>query len=173
MQALLLYEEGIPDTAAQRVALAAMTGALQRAKLPAEARAALVAKTTGYAARLLRRADQCRAVLACSHMHWQVRLCVPQLPWHLHIQLTTAPIQVAPAAQEDTVRPDTQPAERPEDGSNEPPTAQAASSEQPEAVAGLVQDAEEVMKCLKRAIKWAHAAQQQVKARMLLVETLP
>ena len=72
LQALLLYEEGIPDTAAQRVALAAMTGALQQARLPSESRAALVAKTTAYAARLLRRADQCRAVLACSHMHWQV-----------------------------------------------------------------------------------------------------
>ena len=74
MQALLLYEEAIPDTAQQRVALAAMTGALQRARLPADSRAALVAKATAYAARLLRRADQCRAVLACSHMHWQVRL---------------------------------------------------------------------------------------------------
>ena len=76
MQALLLYEEAIPDTAQQRVALAAMTGALQRARLPAESRAALVAKATAYAARLLRRADQCRAVLVCSHMHWQVSALV-------------------------------------------------------------------------------------------------
>ena len=42
---------------------------------------------------------------------------------------------------------------------------QAPSSEQPAAgpaASELVQDADEVMKCLKRAIKWAHAAQQQV-----------
>ena len=161
-----------------------MTGALQRARLPAESRAALVAKTTGYAARLLRRADQCRAVLACSHMHWQVGAALQGTPRaasladHPHLwpqaQLRRQQgsrflgcLQVAPPADEAAPSGEAaeQPAEPAADGASEPsagkaPSEQAEAAQQP--AAGLVQDAEEVMKCLKRAIKWAHAAQQQV-----------
>ncbi len=73
MQAFILFEEAIPDSASERVALASITGALQRCRIfPAEPRATLVHKATGYSAKLLRKADQCRAVLACSHLYWQV-----------------------------------------------------------------------------------------------------
>lgn len=36
-----------------------------------EERAALCHKAASYCAKLLKRADQCQAVLACSHLHWQ------------------------------------------------------------------------------------------------------
>lgn len=32
---------------------------------------ALAHKATGFSAKLLRRGDQCRAVLACAHLFWQ------------------------------------------------------------------------------------------------------
>lgn len=73
MQAFVLFEESIPDSGAERVALASITGALHRCCIfPVEPRATLVHKATGYSAKLLRKADQCRAVLACSHLYWQV-----------------------------------------------------------------------------------------------------
>jgi vacuolar protein sorting-associated protein 35 len=69
----MLFEEAIPDSAGERVALASIVGALHRCRIfPREPRATLVHKATGYSAKLLRKADQCRAVLACSHLHWQV-----------------------------------------------------------------------------------------------------
>lgn len=72
LQAFLLYEEAIPDSAAERTALASIVGALQRCSVfPPEPRAALVHKATGYSAKLLRKPDQCRAVLACSRLFWQ------------------------------------------------------------------------------------------------------
>ena len=39
--------------------------------IAAEERAALAHKASSYCAKLLKRADQCQAVLACSHLHWQ------------------------------------------------------------------------------------------------------
>ena len=79
----MLYEEAIPDSAAERTALAAIVGALQRIRVfSPDARASLVHKATGYSAKLLRKADQCRAVLACSHLHWQVWVI-----WRLSRQL--------------------------------------------------------------------------------------
>jgi vacuolar protein sorting-associated protein 35 len=37
----------------------------------ADERSALVSKAASYCAKLLRRTDQCQAVLACSHLYWQ------------------------------------------------------------------------------------------------------
>ncbi|EIE25972.1 vacuolar protein sorting-associated protein 35, partial [Coccomyxa subellipsoidea C-169] len=112
-QAFILFEEAIPDSASERVALASITGALQRCRIfPAEPRATLVHKATGYSAKLLRKADQCRAVLACSHLYWQSHIV-------------------------------------------------------------QVQDGEHVMMCLKRALKIAHAAQQQLAVALRSSDTLP
>ena len=73
-QAFLLFEESIPDSAAERTALASIVGALHGCRIfSAESRSTLVHKATGYSAKLLRKGDQCRAVLACSHLHWQAR----------------------------------------------------------------------------------------------------
>ena len=34
-------------------------------------------KATGYSAKLLKKADQCRAVCTCSHLYWQDEVCQP------------------------------------------------------------------------------------------------
>ncbi len=74
MQAFVLFEESIPDSAAERTALSSIVGALHGCRVfPPDSRSTLVHKATGYSAKLLRKADQCRAVLACSHLHWQAR----------------------------------------------------------------------------------------------------
>jgi vacuolar protein sorting-associated protein 35 len=70
----------------------------------AEERAALVHKASSYCAKLLRRTDQCQAVLAASHLYWQ-------------------------------------------------PEAEGKQA---------VQDEQGVLSCLKRALKVANAAQQQL-----------
>lgn len=74
MQAFVLFEESIPDSAAERTALSSIVGALHGCRVfSPDSRSTLVHKATGYSAKLLRKADQCRAVLACSHLHWQAR----------------------------------------------------------------------------------------------------
>ena len=71
-QAFVLYEEALPDSSAQRSALGAIAGALHRARgLPPDSRDALAHKAAGYSAKLLRKADQCRALCAVSHLYWQ------------------------------------------------------------------------------------------------------
>ena len=72
MQAFIIYEESIPDSNSEKRALHSIVGALQRCTiLSAESRDTLVHKATGYSAKLLKKADQCRAVCACSHLFWQ------------------------------------------------------------------------------------------------------
>ena len=88
VQAFMLFEEAIPDSAGERVALASIVGALHRCRIfPSEPRTTLVHKATGYSAKLLRKADQCRAVLACSHLFWQVppRAACQHMLSHSHI----------------------------------------------------------------------------------------
>eukprot|EP00898_Chlorokybus_atmophyticus_P001468 jgi/Chlat1/2321/Chrsp17S02605 len=70
-QAFVLYEEEVSDTRAQLTALHLMIGTLQTCYVfgPDE-RGTLVHKATAYSARLLRKPDQCRAILACSHLFW-------------------------------------------------------------------------------------------------------
>jgi len=71
-QAFLLYEEQVPDTRAEVAALHDIVGALQACRVfDDDSRGALAHKATGFSAKLLKRGDQCRAVLACSHLYWQ------------------------------------------------------------------------------------------------------
>ena len=42
-----------------------------------ENRDVLVHKATGYSAKLLKKADQCRAVCTCSHLFWQEEVSLP------------------------------------------------------------------------------------------------
>ena len=42
-------------------------------------RAALAHKASSYCAKLLKRTDQCQAVLACSHLYWQPQVEVRSL----------------------------------------------------------------------------------------------
>ncbi|EFN52770.1 hypothetical protein CHLNCDRAFT_54198 [Chlorella variabilis] len=114
-QAFILYEESIPDSRQEVRALQSIMGTLNRQVVAAwhsmvcyvfggDERAALAHKASSYCAKLLKRTDQCQAVLACSHLYWQ-----PQV-----------------------------------EGKQ------------------AVQDEQGVLSCLKRALKIANAAQQQL-----------
>lgn len=71
-QAFILYEEAIPDSKAQVTALQSIVSSLHRCRIfTPENRDVLVHKATGYSAKLLKKADQCRAVCTCSHLFWQ------------------------------------------------------------------------------------------------------
>ena len=70
-QAFALFEEGLADAATERCALGTLAGALSRAAaLAPDSRDALAHKLGACAGRLLRRADQCRALLAAARAHW-------------------------------------------------------------------------------------------------------
>ncbi|KAG0562429.1 hypothetical protein KC19_9G145400 [Ceratodon purpureus] len=70
-QAFLLYEEEISDSKAQVTALHLIIGTLQRTRVfGVENRDTLTHKATGYSAKLLKKPDQCRAVVSCSHLFW-------------------------------------------------------------------------------------------------------
>ncbi|CAI5518230.1 unnamed protein product [Closterium sp. Naga37s-1] len=69
--AFVIYEEEISDSKAQVTALHLIIGTLQRCHVFAEEnRDTLTHKATGYSAKLLKKADQCRAVCACAHLFW-------------------------------------------------------------------------------------------------------
>ncbi|KAL4440093.1 hypothetical protein ABPG75_003094 [Micractinium tetrahymenae] len=74
-QAFILYEESIPDSRQEVRALQSIMGTLNRCYIfgPDE-RAALAHKASSYCAKLLKRTDQCQAVLACSHLYWQAEV---------------------------------------------------------------------------------------------------
>ncbi|KAM0970222.1 hypothetical protein FF1_018338 [Malus domestica] len=70
-QAYILYEEEISDSKAQVTAIHLIVGTLQRMHVfGVENRDTLTHKATGYSAKLLKKADQCRAVYACAHLFW-------------------------------------------------------------------------------------------------------
>ncbi|XP_030541533.1 vacuolar protein sorting-associated protein 35B isoform X2 [Rhodamnia argentea] len=70
-QAFVLYEEEVADSKAQVTAIHLIIGSLQRMTVfGVENRDTLTHKATGYAAKLLKKPDQCRAVYACSHLFW-------------------------------------------------------------------------------------------------------
>ncbi|PSC73631.1 vacuolar sorting-associated 35B-like [Micractinium conductrix] len=117
-QAFVLYEEAIPDSRQEVRALHSIMGTLNRCYIfSGEERAALAHKASSYCSKLLKRTDQCSAVLAAAHLHWQ-------------------PAPPAAAAEG---------------------AAAAAAEERPPA-----RDEQGVMACLKRALKLANAAQQQL-----------
>ncbi|KAK9803789.1 hypothetical protein WJX73_008689 [Symbiochloris irregularis] len=155
-QAFIIYEEAIPDSSSERTALASIVGALQRIRVfSPDSRASLVHKATGYSAKLLRKADQCRAVLACSHLLWQEEEAQADPPSANGDTPAPAP---EPSATDDASPDDSSPAGR---------TSEAVQLQAP------VRDAEGVMSCLKRALKIAHAAQQQTAVARRANDTEP
>lgn len=123
-QAFLLYEESMPDSKQEVRALHSIIGTLQRCRVfGADNRAALAHKCSGYCAKLLRRPDQCRAVLSSSHLHWQQQ-----------------------GDEQDAAEAGAQAL-----------FASAAAARQP-----AVHDEAAVMAALRRALKLASAAQQQL-----------
>ncbi|CAL5218743.1 g459 [Coccomyxa viridis] len=148
-QAFVLFEESIPDSAAERTALSSIVGALHGCRVfSPDSRSTLVHKATGYSAKLLRKADQCRAVLACSHLHWQDNHTEGDQGWNTDDAVAH---NGDSAASQDSH----------EDSSS-------ASPVQPP-----VRDGDQVMVCLKRALKIAHAAQQQLAIALRQSDTLP
>mmetsp|Transcript_11276 Transcript_11276/g.32441 ORF Transcript_11276/g.32441 Transcript_11276/m.32441 type:complete len:802 (-) Transcript_11276:509-2914(-) len=70
-QASILYEDELTDSKAQVRALLSMVGTLIACRNFAEEDYdTLITKTTQYAAKLLKKPDQCRMVTLCSHLFW-------------------------------------------------------------------------------------------------------
>jgi len=68
-QALLLYDSEISDSKCQPQAITSIVGTLLSFRsLETSEYEALITKTTQYAARLLKKPDQCKMVLLCSHL---------------------------------------------------------------------------------------------------------
>ncbi len=71
LQAFILYEDELTDSKAQVRALVSIAGTLLSCEGfdPADYDA-LATKTAQYAAKLLKKPDQCRMVTLCSHLFW-------------------------------------------------------------------------------------------------------
>ena len=70
-QASILYEDELTDSKAQVRALSIMVGTLLSCRnFNTEDFDTLITKTTQYAAKLLKKPDQCRMVTLCSHLFW-------------------------------------------------------------------------------------------------------
>ena len=68
-QAFLLYEAEVSDSKAQQRAIVSMVGTLLSCRtFEKEDFEALVTKTAQYAAKLLKKTDQCKTVMICSHL---------------------------------------------------------------------------------------------------------
>jgi len=70
-QAFLLYEDDISDSKAQQRSIQSMVGTLLSCKtFEKDDCEALVTKTAQYAAKLLKKADQCKTVMLCAHLFY-------------------------------------------------------------------------------------------------------
>ena len=70
-QAFLLYEDDISDSKAQQRSIQSMVGTLLSCKtFEKDDYEALVTKTAQYAAKLLKKADQCKTVMLCAHLFY-------------------------------------------------------------------------------------------------------
>ena len=70
-QALLLYEDDISDSKAQQRSIQSMVGTLLSCRtFEKDDYEALVTKTAQYAAKLLKKADQCKTVMLCAHLFY-------------------------------------------------------------------------------------------------------
>ncbi len=158
LQAFTLYEESVAEARYKVTALQAIVGTLHRCFVfGTDNRDALSQSVTSYSAKLLKRADQCRAVCASSHVAWQ-----DDPPAAQPSEAATAPAK--PAAGDDVA--DQADGAEPVTGADTDTAAAAASStaatpapapnRQPP-----VRDAQKVMAALKRALKIVSMAKQQ------------
>jgi len=70
-QAFILYEDEISDSKMQMDLIGVFVGVLgSMTNLTEENYDPLITKTTQYAAKLLKKPDQCRAIYRCSHLFW-------------------------------------------------------------------------------------------------------
>eukprot|EP00271_Cylindrocystis_brebissonii_P013678 TRINITY_DN3378_c0_g1_i1.p1 TRINITY_DN3378_c0_g1~~TRINITY_DN3378_c0_g1_i1.p1 ORF type:complete len:854 (+),score=150.46 TRINITY_DN3378_c0_g1_i1:195-2564(+) len=100
-QAFILYEEEISDSKAQITGLQLIIGTLQRCHVfGSENRDTLTHKTMGYAARLLKKPEQCRAVYACAHLFWSSDKDVGFRDGEKVLQCLKRSLKIANAAQQ-------------------------------------------------------------------------
>eukprot|EP00775_Hariotina_reticulata_P005657 gene5657-5896_t len=139
-QAFTLYEESVADSRHKVTALHAIVGTLHRCYVfSSDNRDALTQSVISYSAKLLKRADQCRAACSASHLAWQ----------------DDPPAVPAAAAVNG--------------GAGGLVASEAENAEEVEAVPGAanpkqqppVRDGQKVMVGLKRALKVVAAAKQQ------------
>jgi vacuolar protein sorting-associated protein 35 len=72
VQAFLVYEDEISDSKQQFAAIGLVTTTLQTlVSLSEESYDTLITKATLHSAKLIKKPDQCRAVLRCSNLFWQ------------------------------------------------------------------------------------------------------
>jgi len=70
-QAFLLYEDEVSDSKAQQRSIVSMVGTLLACRtFEKDDYDALVTKTAQYAAKLLKKADQCKTVMLCAHLFY-------------------------------------------------------------------------------------------------------
>jgi vacuolar protein sorting-associated protein 35 len=124
-QAFTIFEESIPDSKQEVRALQSIVATLHRCRVfTQDNRGALVHKAMSYCSKLLKRSDQCLAVLSCAHLYWQEA---------------------------------ERKGEKKEENGEEIKEEEDEEQQQP-----AVRDSQGVLSCLKRALKIANAAQQQL-----------
>mmetsp|Transcript_33662 Transcript_33662/g.79874 ORF Transcript_33662/g.79874 Transcript_33662/m.79874 type:complete len:844 (+) Transcript_33662:247-2778(+) len=146
-----IFEEAISDSRSQIAGLHSIVGTLQRCYVFGRVnRETLVSKATAYSAKLLRKVDQCRALCACAHLHWQAERPAGEAgsPGAKAKDGSTddgGDGAGGVGAEADGAGGEEDGAEAPDDGSGAP-----------------VRDGLSVLKTLKRALKTANAVQQQL-----------
>lgn len=136
-KAFEVYEENVSESHAQFATLGLLTGSLQHIVLglDRESMDALAQKCTSCSSSLLKKRDQCLAVLRCAHLFWQDNEKDPRVT-----ELEGAVASASGASAEEYA--------------NRTPPALG------DAMICPVRDSEKVLQCLKRALKSAKAAEQ-------------
>lgn len=147
-QAFTLFEESIPDSKQEVRALQSIVAILHRCRVfTQDNRGALVHKAVSYCSKLLKRTDQCLAVLSCAHLYWQ------------EIGNET---QSSGKSGDDGNNKDGEAEEKEEDELINLKDQEQQQGDFQSAQQAPVRDSQGVLSCLKRALKIAHAAQQQL-----------
>jgi len=140
-QAFTLFEESIPDSKQEVRALQNIVTTLHRCRVFTEDnRGALVHKAMSYCSKLLKRTDQCLAVLSCAHLYWQQH----------------------DETEESGLKDDDEENGRKKNEAEEEKKDQEQQGGFQNPQQAPVRDSQGVLSCLKRALKLANAAQQQL-----------
>jgi len=138
-QAFTLFEESIPDSKQEVRALQSIVASLHRCRVfTQDNRGALVHKAMSYCSKLLKRTDQCLAVLSCAHLFWQ------------EPGMESEKVGDGDGGKEKNE------AEKEEKEDQEQQDDSQSSQQAP------VRDSQGVLSCLKRALRLANSAQQQL-----------
>lgn len=101
-QAFIAYEDEISDSRHQYAAILLLIGLLQQMHhFTSDNFDTLVSKATQHAAKLLRKADQCRAVAQCAHLFWTSQV-TPVAPPEVLSESAAAAAAATPALTDST-----------------------------------------------------------------------